>query len=354
MAPSAPSATPQQPQPAQPGQPAQPRPPAKGARVTRACRTRHRTRTRTCRYYRASRLYKTCVKKRTYHRYHCRYAHSSGAAEPVVHAHSAASTELYFGFATQPLSTVVRIYWYPKAGYGPATCSGTIIRRGLILTAAHCVFANKIDGPREGYPEGFYANTFHIVPGNNTSNGYGVQGSGPYGEWTASRYWAGDDYFGGATVGGDWAVIAVNPNAQGQYPGDVIGAQENVTWNAPIPDGTEFFLTGYPASGIFQTNPSFGYGNHQYICDATWSRPGLTGAGYGTYYALDFDPCQLNGGASGGPVFMHQADGSWTIIGVNNRGNLRADGYGQDMQSFYMDGRFGTLWQEVLTDLGAG
>ena len=37
----------------------------------------------------------------------------------------------------------------------------------------------------------------------------------------------------------------------------------------------------------------------------------------------------MNGGCSGGPVFAYfEATQEWSIVGVNNRGTSRADGFG--------------------------
>jgi hypothetical protein len=61
----------------------------------------------------------------------------------------------------------------------------------------------------------------------------------------------------------------------------------------------------------------------------------------------------MNGGSSGGPVFMEFAGNEWGIIGVNNRGARRADGFGDYGVFFYMDGDFGTFWNSVLSVGGA-
>lgn len=59
----------------------------------------------------------------------------------------------------------------------------------------------------------------------------------------------------------------------------------------------------------------------------------------------------MNGGSSGGPVFVQLTDGSWRIVGVNNRGHSLSDGYGAEGISFYFDERFGVFWNSVINYL---
>lgn len=59
----------------------------------------------------------------------------------------------------------------------------------------------------------------------------------------------------------------------------------------------------------------------------------------------------MNGGSSGGPVFVQFPDGSWSIVEVNNRGRDREDGYGANGISSYFDDRFGQFWNSVVGQL---
>ena len=97
----------------------------------------------------------------------------------------ASSTELGRGFVASPLSSVVRIYW-TTPGFDHF-CSGTVITRGLILTAGHCVYSNPTDGQPENGFTGYYdVTTYSIVPGNTLTNGRRVA---PYGGWTVKSMW---------------------------------------------------------------------------------------------------------------------------------------------------------------------
>lgn len=61
----------------------------------------------------------------------------------------------------------------------------------------------------------------------------------------------------------------------------------------------------------------------------------------------------MNGGSSGGPVFLHAADGSWRIIGVNNRGWDGANGFSTGGISFWMDNDFGNFWNSTLNAINS-
>ncbi len=308
--------------------------------VVKTCRTRHHR--RVCRYRVGRQVIKVCTKRR-HHRRHC-HARASAAAQPAARARIA--SRLNSGFVTQPLGAVVRIYWHAKSGY-TNFCSGTMLTRGLILTAGHCVYSNDADGrPENGY-SGYYApGTYTIVPGNTVRDG---TPTAPYGQWSVHNMWTTQDYADGI-LGGDWGIIETDPNASGQYPGDVVGTFA-AYWDQHFAQGAELYLTGYPASGAF-TLSQYGAGNLQYFCDETWDNTRLAHPSFGdAYYGMDFAPCEMNGGASGGPVFLRAGASDWRIVGVNNRGGsvgTGTDAVGGDMMSFWLDDTFGSFWSTVV------
>lgn len=57
---------------------------------------------------------------------------------------------------------------------------------------------------------------------------------------------------------------------------------------------------------------------------------------------------------------LHAPDGSWVIVGVNNRGSSSSSvpndpaAYGLDMMSFWLDDAFGAFWNAVIADVNAG
>ena len=320
--------------------------PARKVRVTKRCRTSHRTRTRTCRYYRAKRLVKTCVRKRHWHRYHCRIHHPASTR----HARAAAvpRTVIDGGFVASPMGAVVKIHYLNHEGK-PFVCSGSLLLRGVVLTAGHCVYSNATDGDKTaiGTPDVRYYDpgTYTIVPGEQP----GLQ---PYGSWTARNMWTTDDYARGV-LGADWGLIELNPDASGGFPGDAVG-EVSATWSLTGLGGDEFWLTGYPTSGNWGL-PSFGGGYRQAFCHEYWYPDNLASPSFGAYYAMNHEPCRLTAGSSGGPEFARLSDGSWTVVAVNNRGRPNgADGYGQNMIGFWFDDAFGAFYTQTIAAINAG
>ncbi|TVP66092.1 MAG: hypothetical protein EA343_01980 [Nodularia sp. (in: Bacteria)] len=118
-----------------------------------------------------------------------------------------ASSNAYLS-ATYPYSAMGRLT--SNAGY----CSATLIRRSVIVTAAHCI---------QQFGSGSNRNS------NFTFTPAFYNGSAPYGSWgwqTLARpsSWAnGTDTGSGAARNNDLAVIALTKNSQGQFIGDITG-----------------------------------------------------------------------------------------------------------------------------------
>lgn len=137
-----------------------------------------------------------------------------------------------FGTSNRPFTTsrvdvnlypVSRSYPYAPAGklffnIGTSTyvCSASLIKKGLVVTAAHCVAAF---GQRR-----FYTN-WRFVPAYSN-------GVAPYGSWTAKGAWIKTSYYDGTdpcwssargvVCQNDVAVITLNAQS-GRYPGTATG-----------------------------------------------------------------------------------------------------------------------------------
>jgi hypothetical protein len=310
--------------------------PGSRRKLSKRCITRRRV--RTCRYYSRGRLVKVCT-KRPRHKQHCRRFHSTTAPGPAS-SRSVLYARLNSGYTNPLLPPVVRFY---KDNDG--WCSGTLVLRGIVLTAAHCLFANRTDG-HGSY--GYYpASSMVVVPGNTIDSA--GRSKAPYGVWQVQQVyvpqrWADED--GGV----DWGIAVIAPDGSGHYPGDYTGTYP-AYWGAHFPYRSRIFRVGYPYSGPFR-GASWFYGHGQYFCDNRWDgENGNDNAYTASSYNLLTKPCEMNGGSSGGPVFVQFSDGTWGIIGVNNRGLDGDNGFGLYGVSMWLDDRFGAFWNAVIGGL---
>ena len=114
-----------------------------------------------------------------------------------------------------PFRAAGKLYFTDPAA-GNFVCSASLIKRGVIVTAAHCVA--KYGGKR------FYTN-FRFVPALNGA-------TAPYGTYTGAAWWVMTSYFNGTDVcapgaagvvcRNDVAVIRLNPVST-VYPGTRVG-----------------------------------------------------------------------------------------------------------------------------------
>lgn len=131
----------------------------------------------------------------------------------------AASSNAYLS-STFPYSAVGKLSFQ---AYGADTfCSASVILKGVIVTAAHCMQDYGAGSERFG--------SYVFRPSS-------YQGSSPYGEWIpiASLWpntWSkGNDIGEGSAVDNDLAVMILAKNASGQFVSDVVGGHLNYGWN---------------------------------------------------------------------------------------------------------------------------
>jgi hypothetical protein len=304
--------------------------------LRRSCKRKLRPRRRVCRFMRGRRVVKVCV-KRPGRRRTCKARSRATEAAPRARVAELRGQ----GFTDPVLPPVVRFYLD-----GKGWCSGTLVLRGIVLTAGHCLYGNA-----ENNNAGWYQNTgrLQIAPGNYVnSSGTTVY---PYGVWeVVDSYvpprWQNND------GGQDWGVAVIGADANGSYPADFTGTYGAV-WGQQFPIGSRIWRAGYPASFSFSTAEWY-YGNGQYYCDNRWDGASITDVPYTqSSYGIVTSPCPMNGGSSGGPVFLNAADGSWRIVGVNNRGWDGSNGFATGGISFWFDDEFGQFWTGAINAINS-
>jgi len=126
--------------------------------------------------------------------------------------------------STYPYRTIGKLTF--SAGY----CSASLIRRSVIVTAAHCI-----------QPFGSGSSTFtnwQFTPGHYGPTAATEQQIRPYGTWDWSAYvqpatWAaGTDIGSGSARDNDFAVIVLAKNSSNQFIGDLTGWL-GYGWNNP-------------------------------------------------------------------------------------------------------------------------
>jgi V8-like Glu-specific endopeptidase len=303
------------PQPVQPAPAPATRKRAKPRHGTTCTRTR---RARTCVTYRNGKLTKHCVTHRG-KRTRCK--------RPAV---GARATALAWQGFINPIAQVGQIHSVKASGKG-GRCSGTVVGRALVLTAAHCVYEN-------GYHRSMY-----FVPASTQS---GSTYAAPYGTWTASRWWAPPGYRSGGDMSQDYALVEIAP-LNGAYIGDKLGWFA-VSYGANWSSGRRAYNVGYPVTGWFGSDGR--NGSSQYACDTTYDSYAAVGSGYRLW-----SQCTMNGGASGGPWLVVGSDNRWYVGGVNSTCDGPAsavtycDPHSWKLSSSYFDNRFIDFWNWVAS-----
>ncbi len=187
---------------------------------------------------------------------------SVGSQEHGTYSHpfSTARSDLRTAGAGVPTNT-----YYPyrasgklffNIGAGTYVCSASLIKTGLVVTAAHCVAE---------YGDSTFHTNHQFVPGYRN-------GSAPYGVWTAYQLWVKTAYYNGSgapcAVYGvvcphDIAVMSLNAQS-GTFPGAATGYYGYGYDGYGFVGGlTQVTQVGYPVcldNGVLQQrNDSYGY-----------------------------------------------------------------------------------------------
>lgn len=179
-------------------------------------------------------------------------------------------------------------------------CSASLVGKGVLVTAAHCVF-------RYGQGANGWYKSLRFIPAQNSS----TTNAGPYGSWDAQTWWIPTAYFNGTDTcsvpgivcNNDVAVVLLRKNSANQYPWGVSQIYYySYGWNGYgfRPEGSsgtrrgQITQLGYPGgldSGrLMQRNDSQG----QYLGTGTGASPLniLMGS-------------RMDGGSSGGPWLVN-------------------------------------------------
>lgn len=254
-----------------------------------------------------------------------------------------------FGFVEKPFPPIGRI-WIMMNGKWQVWCSGTVVSRELVLTAAHCLTDDKGHRPYQG--------RIAFVPGQtwdkpNSQDPRDIRA--PYQVWEARKWWTPSSYL--TAHDPDWGLIQIQPHGA-EYIGDVTGWQKIET-GVSLQVGQRLWLAGYPSSGDWSTAKGH-MGRGLFKCATAWQgRARLNDpAPNDIQYVAD---CTMNRGASGGPWLAQLSDGSWGIIGVTNW--CDDDDHRNDtdtyctpvssrLRALEFDARFVSFWMSVNHQLG--
>lgn len=250
-------------------------------------------------------------------------------------------------------------------------CSATLIRRSVIVTAAHCIqdfgSGNSTFGDWE------------FVPGHYGPAGATLAQSEPYGRWTWETVarpvtWSnGTDTGSGAARNNDLAVIILAKDTSNQFLGDIIGwtgyATNNYSFTSSPKTGNlsvaAISTLGYPGlldnGDIMQRTDGPTYlttvgGALQY-----WQGSNLTGGSSGGPWIVNFFSLSAtrSGGAVNGSAPLRAVVGvtSWGSVDPNNPKDNYSSRFGQNTQfpnasyGVYGAGNIGALLNTACTQL---
>lgn len=223
--------------------------------------------------------------------------------------------------ATYPYRAIGKLTF--NAGY----CSASLIRRSVLVTAAHCTQAF-------GGGSSLFSN-FRFTPGHYGAAGATAQQIAPHGTWSVATLvrpatWAsGTDIGSGAARDNDIAVMILNKNANGQFVGDITGwmayGWNNYSFTSSSKTGNlqtaAISTLGYPAlmdsGAIMQRTDGPTYTTTIGGAGQLWQGSNLTGGSSGGPWVVNFRArsAALSGGAAEGTASV------MAVVGVTSWGS---------------------------------
>lgn len=277
------------------------------------------------------------------------------------------------GATNQPLSPNYLATTYPYRAIGKLTmsagfCSASLIRRSVLVTAAHCI-QNFGSG-------GSIFSNFQFTPANYNPGTTAAQRA-PYGTWTwlalsRSSTWSnGTDPGSGAARANDLAVIVLNKNSAGQFIGSLTGylgyGWNNYSFTSSSKTGNLAVAAtstlGYPAlmdsGGRMQRADGPTYTTTISGAAQLWQGNNFTGGSSGGPWVVNFraaDPV-LSGGAVMGTASTMAVVGvtSWGSADPNAPKDNYSSRFGQNTQfpaaayGVYGAGNIGALLNSVCS-----
>ncbi|CAM5505333.1 peptidase [Streptomyces avidinii] len=170
-----------------------------------------------------------------------------------------------------------------------ASCSGdsiTSANGSTVITAGHCVKY-----------QGAWHTNWTFVPGYENGNA-------PYGQWTATKTFATDQWVASEDMNMDVGLAVVAP-LNGQKLSQVVGAQ-GIVFNGGY--NKKMYAFGFPAAAPYD-------GTKLVYCSGNTGKDFLLTKDHSL-------PCNMTGGSSGGPWFQdfNEATGLGTQVSVNSFG----------------------------------
>lgn len=221
-----------------------------------------------------------------------------GQAEP-----DAPPMESVIGVDTRKLIQNTRVYPFWRIGEfdwtGEGGCSGTVVGKNSVLTAAHCVYSTKTKSWR--VPKRFAPGRYRATSGRWTT----IE---PWGTWdvqSATMYRA----YLNRDVNYDVAIVHMKPNSRGRSIGDYMGTLRMDT--QCFPSYSSHRIVGYPADKPDGQMWSSG------VCES-WKIFSCDSLGKRIYHK-----CDTFGGHSGSPMYN---DRNKEVFGVHTHGR-NSQGY---------------------------